>query len=163
MAGIMDAISHSSAHGGGTVNFAVGALSSGELKVEEIKWTPRMVGEGIRRLNFPGSWPAHLDPRELVIDLQGRIVGSSPQTYWTAREALLSSIVPPPDYDRDTFEHGTLTVDPPGLEQAYCLVNLLDYDIPMTSQIGRSSEYRISWVAHYGYWRAVVGDAVVYY
>lgn len=162
MPGLVDSLTHASAHGGGTINFALGDNKDGEIKVSELSWKPRMVGSGIPRLNRGGSWPAHVDPRELVVDMQGRIVSASPSAYWTTRTALIESILVPDGYDRDIFHHGTLTVELPGQSDAYLLVNLLDYDIPLTAQIGRSTEYRISWVAYFGYWRAVSGDAVVF-
>lgn len=163
MAGIVDALTHASAHGGGTITFGVGNNKTNPCKVSQLNWKPRMAGSGMPRLNATGSWPGHVDPRELVIDLEGRIVASSPSAYWDTRKALIASIKPPPTYTRSTFHHGTLTLTPPGESAAYLLVNLLDYDIPLTSQIGRSTEYRLSWVAYFGYWRLVSGDTVVYY
>jgi hypothetical protein len=163
MAGIVDALTHASAHGGGTATFAVGSNKAAALKVSELSWKPHMGGQGLPRLNAPSSWPGHVDPRELVVDLQGRIVSATPSAYWDARKALLASLIPPPTYNRSIFHHGTLTATFPGESAAYLLVNLLDYDIPLTSQIGRSTEYRISWVAYFGYWKAVSGDTVVYY
>ena len=163
MPGLVDVLTHASAHGGGTISFGLGDNRTADIKVEELTWKPRMAGQGIPRLNAAGSFPGHLDPRELVVDIQGRIVSASASAYWDTRTALIQSLMPPPDYDRSIFHHGTLTATFPGESAAYLLVNLLDYDIPLTSQIGRSTEYRLGWVAYFGYWRAVSGGAVVFY
>lgn len=162
MPGILDALTHASAHGGGSITFSVGSSKDGPYKVSDFTWKPRMGGQGLPRLNTPGSWPGHLDPRELVLDLEGRIVASDPSDYWDKRKALIASLVPPPTYNRSIFHHGTLTMTPPGESAAWLLVNLLDYDIPLTAQIGRSTEYRLSWVAYFGYWQTGT-DTVVYY
>jgi len=162
MPGPMDSLTIASAHGGGTTTFGVGNNKENPCKVSDLTWKPRMSGQGLARLGKAGSWPGHVDPRELVVDLQGRIVGTDPSNYWDVRKALVASLVPPPTYNRSIFHHGTLTMTPPGESAAYLLVNLLDYDIPLTP-LGYSTEYRLSWVAYFGYWRAVSGDTVVYY
>lgn len=151
MGSILTSITHASAHGGGSVSFAVGSNKSGALKVKSCVWTPRMGGSFLPKLNLGGSWPANTDPRELVIDVEGMIVGSSDSGYWTARAALMDSIVPPATRTRTIRHHGTLTiVTPVGTISA--LVNLVDHEIPLQSDSPRSSPYRISWTAPAGYW-----------
>ena len=162
MPGPVDSLTHASAHGGGTFTFAVGNNKTNPAKVSDLTWKPRIAGQGLPRLNKGGSWPSHLDPRELVIDLQGRIVAADPSDYWDVRTALVESILVPPDYNRAIFHHGTLTITPPGQSAAYCLVNLSDMDIPLTP-LGYSTEYRLSWTAFFGYWRLVSNDDVVFY
>lgn len=163
MAGIVDAINIASAFGGGDVDFSVGDLSSGSYRVSSFKWTPRISSSPLPMLNRPSNWPTHFDPRELVIDLEGRLVADNPSDFWTDRAALLEAIVPPVDGERETFEHGTLTITLPGYTAGdlYALVNLTEYDFPVTSQSGRSAEYRFSWVASLGYWRLVSDDTLV--
>lgn len=161
MAGLVDALSCASLHGGGTVSFAVGSNSGGVFKVESFNARPRVEGEGAPKLQTQGRWPSFLDPREMIVDLEGKLVGSSPSDYWTKRSDLLDAIVPPAGYTRTVREHSKLTATFPGQSAVYLDVCLLDYDFPVTSQLGRASDYRFSWVAYFGYWRTVSGDTPV--
>lgn len=162
MPGPMDSMTIASAHSGGTTTFGVGNNKTNPIRVSDMTWKPRMAGGPISRLNVAGSFPSHVDPRELVVDIQGRIVAADPADYWNVRKAFVQSFMPPPDYDRTIFHHATLTITPPSESAAYLLVTTSDYDIPLTP-LGYSTEYRISFSAPFGYWRAVSGDAVVFY
>jgi len=160
MPGPMDSITIASAYGGGSVSMAVGASKAGPFKVESFTWSPRVAGESVPKLQATGRHPGQFDPQELVLDLEGRLVGSTPTDYWTQRLALLKAIVPPQNRSRTIYEHGTITITPPGQAAVYVLVNLSEYDFPV-GVLGRTSEYRFSWVAPFGYWRKVSDDSVV--
>lgn len=152
MPGIIDAISIASAHGGGTVNLSVGSLASGAYRVSRFVWTPRMAGEHPPKLQTYGGWPANIDVRELVLDLEGRIVGSDPDDYWDKRIALLEACLPPADYTRTIRHHCTITATPPGQSAMTALATVVEHDVPLSSESGRSSEYRLSFLVPAGYW-----------
>lgn len=150
---MITAASHASAHGGGTATFAVGTGTGGlGLRVENFAWTPRIASGPPPKLQSVGMWPGNTDPRELVIDVDGLLVGSSPSDYWSRREAILEAILKPPDYDRTIRHDGTLSWTSAAGKTYTALVNLAEHAFPLTSQQGRSSPYRISWVAYAGYW-----------
>lgn len=152
MAGILDALSHESAHGGGTVTFAVGNNRTGALKVKSFVWTPRLAGSFPPKLNAAGSWPANTDVRDLVIDLEGMIIGSSPSDYWSQRGTLMDSVVPPASRTRTIRHHGTLSFTPAGGSAITGLVNLTECECPLSADGGRWGPMRISWVMPAGYW-----------
>lgn len=161
MPGILTALTHASAHGGGSVSWSVGDTRTGAYKVKSFNARPRLEGSGLPILNSPGRWPTNLVPREMVVDLEGLLVGSDPSDYWTKRAALIKSVVPPPTMNFDTRFHGTLTATFPGQSAVYLEVSLADMEAVITAQSGRSGEYRFSWVAWFGYWRKVSDDSVV--
>ena len=150
---MITALSHASAHGGGTFGFTVGA-GAGTLgfTVSKFVWKPRMVGDGVDKLQGQGKHEGNTDPRELVIDLEGRLTGSSPSDYWDRRQLLMPSILVPVDYDRTIPYHGTLTWTAADGTVYSAAVHLVDHDVPLGTESTRSTPAMISWVSMPGYW-----------
>lgn len=166
MAGLVDAINCTSLHtldgsNYASVDFSVGTGFSGPFRVSKFSHRPRVEGAGSPKLNTQGQWAGLLDPRELVIDLEGRLMGSTPATVWQNRMELLNASMPPYDYDRTIREHSTLTVTFPNVTPVYALVQLVELDLPLEVDAGMSIPYRISWTAPFGYWRKVSNDDVL--
>jgi hypothetical protein len=155
------AIKYSSNLDANEVDFSVGALASGPYRVSDLRWRQRMRGSAQPKLQGYGQWPTHRDPAVLEIEMEGSIVGPTEGDYWDAREALLSAIVPPADYDRTVWDHGTLFVTLPSIGQIYAAVVLADWDAPTAVGRGVSSACQFSWHADEAYWRLVSGGAIV--
>lgn len=163
MPGLVDALNCTSLHtldgsNYASVDFSVGTGFSGPYRVSRFNFRPRIEGGSSPKLQTYGSWPGFLDPRDLVVDLEGRLLGSTPSDVISNRLALLAAVVVPPDYDRAIREHSRLTATFPGQSEVYLDVQLVEYDCELDVEAGLSIPYRFSWIAPFGYWRLTSND-----
>jgi hypothetical protein len=153
MPGLYDSIQHASAHGGGTVQWSVGANAAGPYRVTDFFWQPRIVGDASAKLQSAGQWPTFRDVRVLEIQMEGTIVGANPGDYWVKRQSLAQSLIVPLGYNRAIRHHGTLTVGLPSVGAVWALVYLVDYSLPVAHDRASSSAYQFTWHADFGYWQ----------
>ena len=155
MPGLIDSIQIDSAlvQGGASVTFSVGYDSDGPYRVTDFSWTPRIVGESTGKLQGSGSWPSWRDVRQLELQMEGTIVGSTPSVYWAARMALAEALIPPPSYDRFYKRHGTMVMTLPEVGTVYAYINLVDCSMPLSHSGGTSSRMQFTWHVDDGYWR----------
>jgi len=154
MAGLYESIQIVSAlvNSGQTIDFSVGSRANGPFRVTDFDWAPKIVGDAPGKTQGSGSWPTWRDVRLLEIQMEGRIVGSSPSDYWEHREALSKAVVPPPNFDRYYRRHGTMNVGLPHVGTVWAYINLVDFSMPVSHAEGSSSKFAFTWHADLGYW-----------
>ena len=162
---MLTALSFESAAGnatGGTITFLIGSAAGTGITVTSLGVQYELEGTEKAKMQAGGQHDRYAYVRRLLLPMRGFIKDDDATGWAATRQAFVQKLLPDADTQEQRY-HGTLKATFTGIGQVYAQVNLRELDVPLDVDEGGPfvSEYNLSFVANYGYWRAVSGNAVV--
>lgn len=120
-----------------------------------------MDGQEIPKFQSAGQWENFEYVRRMLINQQGKIVGSSNADYnWQRRALMLAAL--PDQGTLPTTTHAELYPTPAGHPQLYAQCVLSSVSLPTTFEDSQAQPYQLQWRNNYGYWRLASDKTTVY-
>jgi len=131
---------------------------------QKLTWEYPIVGDSMQRPFSAGRHDSRKNVGMMTIDVEGEIVTNSTSSYWTARKALVSCVLPLKVQTPTVYRHSAIRMVIDGDSDHYWAdVQLTSYSIPLaTTGAPTVSPFMFSWECNAGYWTSQnTGQAVL--